>query len=323
MRRSGRRSGRRARKRSGLFCLVSALAGLAGPVALADDERRAALPALAWLHPDADPVRALTTRAAECQTAPSADEKWLVDVGRAAFRSRFLLGGLAARSGLSCESCHSGGRRNADFFIAGFSGAPGTADVTSAWFSKSREDDIFNPRPIPDLAMLEPSVDLHHLEAFIGAAIETEFEGAPPTPDVMAGLLAYISRLDAGNCVDENRLAPSDDLESSLAAFRAAIEAPEDIEGETIDFLILSAMGSLDRLERRFVGAELAWERGALRALAAQLKAFRRDPAASDLRADIIAAYGDLAAGLGRAGEVSLYNEHRLRAYLDAPNKDP
>ncbi|MGF7473737.1 hypothetical protein WFJ45_23635, partial [Salmonella enterica subsp. enterica serovar Minnesota] len=70
-------------------------------------------------------------------------------IGRAAFNSPLLLGGQAARAGLSCASCHRNGRGNPDFHFPGISGAPGTADVTASLLSSHRGDGQFNPKPIP------------------------------------------------------------------------------------------------------------------------------------------------------------------------------
>ena len=105
-----------------------------------------------WLAPEFR-ERALTEQPPECAEPPSApDERMAFEIGRAAFRAPLLLGGQAARAGLRCESCHANGRRNPGFDFPGLSGVPGTADVTSSMMSSHRGNDVFDPRPIPDLA---------------------------------------------------------------------------------------------------------------------------------------------------------------------------
>ena len=77
-----------------------------------------------------------------------------IAVGRLAFRSPYLLGGQAARRGLTCQACHGQGQTNTHFFVTGLSSAPGTADVTSFHFSDELGDEAFNPVPIPSLSCL-------------------------------------------------------------------------------------------------------------------------------------------------------------------------
>src|SRR4029077_12468694 len=106
-----------------------------------------------WLAP-AQRLEALSSRPAECAHVPEdAVARQSFEIGRAAFRAPLLIGGQAARAELACESCHSNGHRNTAFFFPGLSNAPGTADVTSSIMSSHRGNGIFDPRPIPDLAV--------------------------------------------------------------------------------------------------------------------------------------------------------------------------
>ena len=110
------------------------------------------LRAAKWLSPK-DAVAALVEQPSECFALPADPEfAWQAEVGRAVFRSPVLLGGQAAKAGVSCDTCHKNGRRNAELVFPGLSGDPGTADVTSSLMSTHRGDGVFNPRPIPDLA---------------------------------------------------------------------------------------------------------------------------------------------------------------------------
>jgi len=157
-----------------------------------------------WLAPGADAARILTHQPAECLSLPrDAEAAWRVEVGRAAFRTPLLLGGQAARAGVACATCHRNGRANADFDFPGVSGAPGTADVTASLFSAHRGDDLFDPRPIPDLAgpmdRLKVSRDEASpaLKTFIRGLVTEEFDGDPPLEAVLDGLVAGSSRWSA------------------------------------------------------------------------------------------------------------------------------
>src|SRR3954452_11689999 len=128
------------------------------------------------------------------------------EIGRIAFRAPLLLGGQAARAGLSCSSCHRNGRTNADFHFPRISGAPGTADVTACLMSSHRGDGFFNPKPIPDLAgdpaKLKVSRDPHKddLKRFIHGLITQEFDGPEPPAAILDGLVAYVRSLSVKNC---------------------------------------------------------------------------------------------------------------------------
>ncbi|MCR5878641.1 M48 family metallopeptidase [Phenylobacterium sp. J367] len=135
------------RRRRRAAVLAAALAGGAS-LSLAADAPP--LRAMRWLSPGADPVRTLATQPVECLRPPAGLEDALsVEIGRAAFRSPLVLGGQAARAGLSCESCHRNGRGNPDFLFPGASGPPGTADVTLSLFSSRRGNGVHDPEPIP------------------------------------------------------------------------------------------------------------------------------------------------------------------------------
>ena len=239
--------------RTSLSLAVLVIAGLSGP-ALALDE-------LQWLAPDADRVAALTTVPAECLAMPTDPEQArLVALGRVAFRSPVLLGGLAARSGMSCDTCHRNGHGNPAFFIAGVSGAPGSADVTSALFSQTRGDGIFNPVPIPDLTdaggksrfgTMRPAADLH---GFVHSVAVDEFQGKEPIPAVADGLVAYVAALKSSACPGRAVTAltvqgAADDMGRTYAVLLAALDHGDR---PTADFVLLSLNASLGRLAQRF-----------------------------------------------------------------------
>lgn len=157
---------------------------------------------LTWVDSTADLVAHLTQQPATCLSAPT---DAAVRRGELLFNSPLLLGGQAAKAGLSCAACHRNGRGNPDFVFAGISGAPGTADVTSGLFSKVRADQVFNPVTIPDLAAPDGRVMVDRdqegaLEAFLSAQIIEEFSGAEPDKAVIADLAAYIRSLGVAAC---------------------------------------------------------------------------------------------------------------------------
>src|SRR5690606_16061362 len=159
--------------------------------------------------------------------------KLLVEIGRAAFRDPLILGGLAARTGLTCASCHPGGQANPDFHFPGLSGTPGTADTTSAVTSERRDDGQFNPRPIPSLVTghgqeTVSRSDNGALEQFIHGIVVDEFNGVALPHRVLNGLAAYVRALRAEACpITRQRpitlAARIDDAARALSASAQAI----------------------------------------------------------------------------------------------------
>jgi len=176
-------------------------------VATAADAPQLPIREARWLKTP-DLLADLTTQPAECLAMPKdAALRQSVETGRALFRSPLMLGGQAARVGLSCSSCHRNGRSNPHFHFPGISGDPGTADVTASIMSSHRGDDIFNPKPIPDLggepAKLRISRDptKRDLSVFIHGLITQEFDGPEPSPAALDSVVAYVNALGPGACV--------------------------------------------------------------------------------------------------------------------------
>lgn len=285
------------------------------------------LPEARWLSPEADRVAALTRSPGECLPAANdPDTEYLIEIGRAAFQSPLLLGGQAARGGLSCASCHVDGHANPDFFLEGLSGAPGTADVSSSIFSKVRDDGVFNPIAIPSLVGVagkasfgtaSPQPTLH---AFMGSAIVEEFQGAPAPPAVLDGLAAYINGMDAAACPAApfplTPLRAMRDVERTLSAARAAA-----LKGDsaTADFLLVSAQAALGRIHARFPGGKTKDLADALTRLASDIGAMRNMKEKPRQLAAALDETGGRAKRLGarlqKASRHSLYDPERLRAY--------
>lgn len=173
-------------------------------------------------------ARDLTHAPGECLGETNSE----IELGRALFRSSILLGGPAARIGLSCHSCHANGRVNARFLLPELTDRAGAADVTSEWASAVRGDGVMNPRAIPDLVDAgardafgmgrDPS-----LEHFVASVIEEEFQGEAPPPRAFAGLIAYLRALRTRSCPAEaeTRLTlahAANDVRRALAAGEAS-----------------------------------------------------------------------------------------------------
>ena len=289
---------------------------------------RDSLRALRWIAPGADQVEALTRDPVDCAPAPigvgrpSVDEakaELLMD-GKMAFESPALLGGAAARMGLSCSSCHLNGRGNAVFFVEGVSGAPGTADVTSSLFSKVRGNGAFDPVPIPDLAARDgKQIKDRKSQAFrdkVHGLVVEEFDGQEPPPQVFEALLAYLDSEDSANCPAPGattRRYYMNDLTSAISAAKVA-ERP-GVSRDVALFYIRVARERLERLSERYAGAALASRREQLLALSQMLannaELMRAGKPVKPLDSWIKLA-GDLDADASR----SLYNPETLRAAL-------
>lgn len=230
------------------------------------------LRAQSWTEGTPALAHALTHAPRECvgRLTPQAE------AGRALFRSPGLLGGPAARLGLSCNACHANGRVNASFFLPELTDRAGAADVTSEWASKVRGDGVMNPRPIPDIAgvasrpthgqLADPS-----LEHFVHSVIEEEFQGLPPAPQAFDDVIAYLRALDAHNCRGEVNLR----LRDAVSDVRRAVAAAEIADAPTASALLLAAQDAMGRVVERLPQTGFPQERVALEGLARELGAMR------------------------------------------------
>lgn len=286
---------------------------------------------LRWLAPGADPVAAIGMQPAECLATASVapDEDLSIEIGRAAFRSPLVLGGQAARAGVSCETCHRNGRTNPAFHFPGVSGAPGTADVTSSLFSSHRGNGVDDPKPIPDLAGPRSGQKVSRdpasaaLESFIHGLVTQEFDGPEPSPAVLAGLAAYVRRIDPEACEPGSRPLTAHDY--FLDAVRAAVAARMTLAKQdtaTSIILLEAVRARLGRLDERYAGlprsqaplhrasTELAQIEGLIRA---------RDPAAAGRLDAWLAATTAVWRTLDRDEARSLFNPKRLAASARLP----
>lgn len=287
------------------FAAVVACQGTdSGPVQTQPDFK-----ALDWISDDADPVAHLTSQPATCLTAPQDPS---VQRGELLFNSPLLLGGQAAKAGLSCASCHRNGRGNTEFVFSGISGAPGTADVTSGLFSKVRADRVFNPVPIPDLAAPEGRLLVDRdaegaLEAFLSAQITEEFSGAAPEGPVIQDLAAYIRALDAAMCDAHSDKAQSwQDETMRLRAGAAYLGSGRDGDLSAYQLAMRAALG---RLYERYPKSEFGDLSQALVLLG---RALGQPGEPAELAARIDALEQDLKRGEHR----SLYDAEQLSSAL-------
>ncbi|MEA3037646.1 MAG: hypothetical protein QOE79_159 [Sphingomonadales bacterium] len=302
----------RGRSRSGALSAVLLL-----PLVAAADGRGVPIREARWLAP-AGLERALSAEPAECLVEPAgAEARRAVAIGRVAFRAPLLLGGQAARAGMSCATCHRNGRGNPDFLFPGLSGAPGTADVTSSLMSSHRGDHVANPVPIPDLGgprdRLKVSRDPADgaLERFIHGLVAEEFDGPEPSPEVLAGLAAYVRALRPEGCGRGDRPIT---LASRLADVETAVDLARDSGGETRRLLLAAARSTLGAIDERFGGRES--DRDVLRQADSDLSAIRNG------RADFAVwdrSWPARKARLIADRSRSLYDPTRLRRALNSP----
>ncbi|HJS12377.1 hypothetical protein [Sphingopyxis sp.] len=246
----------------------------------------------------------------------------LVRGGRALFGTPTLLGGQAAKAGLSCASCHINGRDNPHFLLAGVSAAAGTADVTNSFFSAARGNGRFDPVVIPDLAMpgkVARDPDTHALEGFIHTLIVEEFGGQEPTPAMLDALAAYVRAVRP--CPVETKASRR--LGDQLAAIDDGVAGAElmaeraDPQGARL--AIASMRHQLGLIAERYSGPRLAREREGLLAASRALQAIGEDDAAR-IGPALARWKGDFDTGLAkrlrRAEGRSLYDTNRLAKSL-------
>ena len=238
---------------------VALVSALAIGIAEAASPSSPPLREMRWIDPglpSAELVRALTTEPAECLVTPAdAAAQARIAIGRAVFRSPLLLGGQAARAGVSCASCHRAGRGNPHFVFPGVSGAPGTADVTSSLFSSKRGDGIFNPRPIPDLvtdpATIDRSPEKPDLRRFIHGQIAEEFDGLEPPAAVLDGVAAYVAAL-GGRCDGEVARTAKGEAAAARGAITAARQLLQVPDQPAAHLVLAAARSALGRLDERY-----------------------------------------------------------------------
>ncbi|MCW3846194.1 hypothetical protein OF829_03015 [Sphingomonas sp. LB-2] len=273
-----------------------------------------------WLTAEAR-LDALSTRPRECLA--SSGDRALVAIGRTAFRTPALLGGQAAKAGMSCASCHRNGRGNPGFFFPGLSGPPGTADVTSSLMSSHRGNGVADPRPIPDLALpgkISRAPGSPALGIFVHGLVTEEFDGAEPGPAATSGLLAYLRAIRP--CAAEGAEAVT--LEQALGDVEAAVAASAHALGlgdrGSARLMLAGARSALGDIDERYALTGLEAARKGLREADRQLLdlqlAIDAGAAGIGKRIAVWRLPARLAALLRRGEPQSLYNRDRLARLL-------
>jgi hypothetical protein len=218
---------------------------------------------LRWTQPGAE-LETISTQPAACVDFEATDRA-KVQAGLALFNTPTLLGGQAAKAGLSCASCHVNGRDNPHFLLPSLSGAAGTADVTSSFFSAARGNGVHDPVQIPDLALpgkISRAQGDPALEGFIRNLIVEEFSGMEPSPATLSALASYVRAMRP--CQD-NAGAQERRLSDQLDLIEVAIEAASAMErlGETstAKLAIASARHQLGLINERYSANRFRTER--------------------------------------------------------------
>jgi hypothetical protein len=228
----------------------------------------------AWTAPGPTLAHDLTHAPTECLASRTNES----EIGRALFRTPVMLGGPAARAGLSCNACHSNGGVNTRFMLPELTDRPGHSDVTSEWASATRGDGVANPLPIPDLAGSAGHATFGHarepsLDAFVRGVIVDEFQGEAPSEQAFAGMMAYIRALRLRAC-PAAAVAPVT-LATASDDVRRALGAAEGADAETASLLLLAAQDSIGRIVERLPEPSFSADRRRFEALARELGAMR------------------------------------------------
>jgi hypothetical protein len=255
--------------------------GLAGTAALAGAAAPPVFEALRWTAPGAELV-VLSEQPEHCVLFTRGTDRQLINAplinaGKALFNTPTLLGGQAAKAGLSCASCHVNGRNNPHFSLSGVSDRAGTADVTSSFFSTTRGNAKFDPVPIPDLAApgkVSRAPESGALEPFIRSLIVEEFSGAEPGSNAIAALAAYVRAIRA--CTPDGDGAILRQLSDQTGLIETAIRGHKEMikrgDAKSAQLLIAAARHQLLLIHERFAGSVFARERKALLSASTKLQ---------------------------------------------------
>ena len=148
---------------------------------------------------DFEPAVAVRAFRSADQTGTRSTESVL---GELIFESPRVLGGLARDIGMSCDTCHTRGGSNPDFFIPGGSTHPGTFNGARTLFNPAAPPAPATAITIPSLFSIASRQHFGHdgrrdtLTKFLLDVIVKEFAGAPPKPAVLDYLSIYISDLE-------------------------------------------------------------------------------------------------------------------------------
>lgn len=244
------------------------------------------LQSLRWTQPGGE-LDAISTQPSACLAFGQGDND-SVQVGMALFNAPNLLGGQAAKAGLSCASCHVNGRDNPHFLLPGLSSAAGTADVTSSFFSAARANGVHDPVQIPDLARpgkISRARGDPALARFIRNLIVEEFSGMEPNQATLSALTAYIRAIKP--CQEPMRGEQQRQLADQLRLIDAAVAGASAMQrrGETATakLAIGSARHQLGLIDERFSARQFRRERKLLLGASSRLRAIAETGDSADI----------------------------------------
>lgn len=279
---------------------------------------------LRWTAPGSE-LEVLSSQPYTCiQYRPNLKRSF--EEGRALFNTPTLLGGQAAKAGLSCESCHVSGRDSPHFQMAGVSDKPGTADVTHSYFSAARGNGRFDPVPIPDLAMqgkVSRGQGEQALEKFIRNLIVEEFAGEEPSDTMLESLATYVRAIRVCEPVDKlpTPRGINDQLQIISGALNVAPGLFEKGNNREAALMIAAARHQLSLISERYARPGLKRERQALLKASRELQQLADVSIASEGRALAIAQWkrrfdNGLGKRLLNREAASLYDHARLAAAI-------
>ncbi len=242
--------------------------------------------------------------------------------GEFLFKAPLLLGGQAAKAGMSCHSCHVNGTDNPHFLFPAISGEPGTADTTHSFFSKSLGNKVFDPATIPDLTKagkVSHSMESAELEAFLTTIVVGEFSGEAISPSVIAPMAAYVRalRVWGGNQKELSRARSLDkDLKDLRATIDQAIHRASIEESDVAALLLSSGQSQVQVIHERLQRVSHEDLRRWLVARSREMGVLRQRLSAQEtgVRRDLVALRERLSSGpdFTHASENSLYNANVL-----------
>lgn len=293
---------------------------------LADSGRLEALSTERYVDREAVYSAALSSGLADSYASPEVMRNDLL-AGELLFKAPLLLGGQAAKAGISCHSCHVNGTDNPHFLFPAISGEAGTADATHSFFSKSLGNGVFDPIAIPDLTKqgkVAHSMQSGELEAFLTTIVIGEFSGEPVSPKVIAPIAAYVRalRLSGANQEPLNRprslVRDITDLQLTVAQASRRVGAGEN---EVAVLLLSSAQSQAQAIYERLHLPSHSTLRDWLIARSREMSGLRQRLKAGELliEGELLALQERLSKGpdFSKAAHDSLYNSQVLANTLE------
>ena len=234
----------------------------------------------------------------------------LARAGEALFNAPATLGGQAERAGMSCAGCHANGRRSPWFRLDGVSAGPGTADVSSSFFSPKRANGRFDPTPIPDLALpgkVSHDPGSRDLERFVRGLIVEEFSGDEPSLVTLSALASYVRAVRVCRDRASEPRSLGADLQLIDAGITGAIELLRLGDKTGAAKLVKGTRFRLGLINERMIGRGQAKLRRDLLATSRKLSELQDNPEADRLAVWLQGFERKLKPALAKAERGSLY----------------